>query len=91
MPKTVTIIAGLVIASAVTYKYREDIKNETRSLQQAAASSPSPLSSIDAGLEKEVDTIQHSLLNSQNYVKQRFIPSVKANWNEQITNVTHAD
>ncbi|KAI8085210.1 uncharacterized protein BX664DRAFT_338828 [Halteromyces radiatus] len=84
MPKPVTILGGLIVVSAITYKIREDRKNETRLGQQQLPSS------IDSGLEKEVDMIQRSLENSQTYIKQRLIPSVKASWNEHVTNATHA-
>ncbi|KAI8341866.1 hypothetical protein BC941DRAFT_414704 [Chlamydoabsidia padenii] len=86
MPRTTTLLAGIVVVSAITYKYREDIKNKTWVLQQQGTSS---MESIDTGLEKEIETVQYSLHNSHKYIKQRLIPSVKANWNEQVTNATH--
>jgi hypothetical protein len=74
MPKITTLIGGLVVVSAITYKYREDIKKETRSLQQQGSSS---LDVMDAELEHEIDSVQYSLQNSHKYIKQRLIPSGK--------------
>ncbi|KAI8329433.1 hypothetical protein BC941DRAFT_518787 [Chlamydoabsidia padenii] len=86
MPKTVTLIAGLVVASAVAYQFKDDIEKETRVIQHLQA-----LSTLDTIQEKDdsLDTT-FSLANSQNYIKQRLIPSVKANWNDQVTKLTHA-
>lgn len=75
MPKTVTLIAGLVVVSAVAYQFKEDIEKETRTIQHLQA-----LSSSNDTNEKNdsLNTIsQFSLANSQHYVKQRLIPSGK--------------
>jgi hypothetical protein len=77
MPKTVTLIAGLVVVSAVAYQFKEDIEKETRTIQHLQALS----SSTDTDEKNNsLDTIsQFSLANSQHYVKQRLIPSGKSN------------
>ncbi|KAI8067768.1 hypothetical protein BC940DRAFT_300429 [Gongronella butleri] len=80
MGKTVTVIAGLVIASAVAYHYKPE-PSKRRSF------STTPLGDE---LDREMDSVQANLEHSQHYLRHRLVPSIKANWNEQVTQVTHA-
>ncbi|CAO3630317.1 unnamed protein product [Cunninghamella echinulata] len=86
MPKTVSLITGLIVASAIVYKLNEENKLDTRQLQQKLST---PTDILEHKLDRENVSIHNALENSQQYVKQRLIPSVKASWNNHITSLTH--
>ncbi|ORX46753.1 hypothetical protein DM01DRAFT_1339412 [Hesseltinella vesiculosa] len=81
MGKTVNIIAGLVIASGIAYQLKYDVQKDPRRFTYHTP--------IGDELERETDIVQTKLEHSHDYFRHRFAPSVKAAWNEQVTNFTH--
>ncbi|ORX50246.1 hypothetical protein DM01DRAFT_1100194 [Hesseltinella vesiculosa] len=86
MPRTVPLIAGLVVVSAVTYKFRDDLLKDTGDLQSRLQSARSKLDHITSS------TSTHQLANhpmesvlpdispvqdSKKYINDRLMPSGK--------------
>ncbi|CAO3631422.1 unnamed protein product [Cunninghamella blakesleeana] len=86
MPKTVSLITGIIVASAIVYKINEDNKLETRQIQQKLST---PTDILENKLDRENISIHNALENSQHYFRQRLVPSVKASWNNHVTFLTH--
>ncbi|KAI8099954.1 uncharacterized protein BX664DRAFT_322498 [Halteromyces radiatus] len=98
MPRTVPLLAGVVIISAVTYKFRDDLLKDTNELQQRLQAARKTLDNVTSSTSTKslIDTPHQSILppftlidDSKNYVTNRLVPSVKHSWNSQVTQVAH--
>ncbi|KAI9319369.1 hypothetical protein BX666DRAFT_2025670 [Dichotomocladium elegans] len=102
MPRTVSLLAGLLAVAAVTYKFRLDVTNNTTDIRRRLEDAKSTLDHVAAGTaskypvggQREPPAL--SLLGeSKRYVSTRLVPSVKSEWNAHIasaaTSIIHAD
>lgn len=86
MPRTVPLVAGLIVVSAVTYKFRDDILKDTHSIQQQLQSARASLDHITSSTSTQslLETPHESILppftlidDSKDYVSKRLVPSGK--------------
>ncbi|KAG0174061.1 hypothetical protein DFQ28_008954 [Apophysomyces sp. BC1034] len=100
MPRTVSLLAGLLAVSALTYKLGTDLKRDTSDIRRRLESAKTTFDHVAAGtankslyLESNLTTHKSSLPlieESQLYVKERLVPSVKESWNAHVTKAAHA-
>lgn len=83
MPRFVTLFASLALATAVTYKYKESVLVEQKDIQKQ-------LDNVKSTLDNAPAATRNCMSDSQKYLAERLMPSVKESWNSQITNVTHS-
>ncbi|CAO3598907.1 unnamed protein product [Absidia cylindrospora] len=98
MPRTVPLVAGLIVVSAVTYKFRDDLLKDTKDIQQRLQSARASLDSVTSSNSAQslIDTPHQSILppftiidDSKDYVTKRLVPSVRHSWNSQVTQMAH--
>jgi hypothetical protein len=86
MPRTVPLVAGLIVVSAATYKFRDDLLKDTHSIQQRLQSARASLDHITSSTSTQsfLDTPHESILppftlidDSKDYVSKRLVPSGK--------------
>ncbi|KAI8148430.1 hypothetical protein BJV82DRAFT_663807 [Fennellomyces sp. T-0311] len=96
MPRTVSILAGLLTVATVTYKFRDDLMNNTNNIRLRLEDAKTTLDHVAAGTASQSHArspaapARSFLGESQHYVSSRLIPSLKDNWNSQIAGVAHS-
>ncbi|KAI9253212.1 hypothetical protein BY458DRAFT_559059 [Sporodiniella umbellata] len=83
MPRAVTVIASLALATAITYKYKESYLIEPEHIEKQ-------LNEVKAKIDNAPVATRAYMSDSQKYVADRLMPSVKESWNTQITNAAHS-
>ncbi|KAL0078274.1 hypothetical protein J3Q64DRAFT_1756712 [Phycomyces blakesleeanus] len=84
MSKTISLLAGVIAVSAITYKYTNDIQHDRQALRQRINGGPIKT--------QDVNTLEPLpiVTQSQVYLSQRLIPSLKDSWNAHVTKAAHA-
>ncbi|KAG2199496.1 uncharacterized protein EV154DRAFT_572217 [Mucor mucedo] len=99
MPRPLTILAGLTLATALTYQSRINLITNTALVQEKLdqAKEKNDLITNKANeqlvrlsLKRPASSVEQFLDHSKSYYKARLVPSVKESWNAQICNVTSA-
>ncbi|KAI8643407.1 hypothetical protein BD408DRAFT_414863 [Parasitella parasitica] len=99
MPRAVTILAGITLATALTYQSRINLITNTAHVQAQVDKAKEnadlitrqhnqPL--IRLSLQRPTSSVERFMDNTKLYYKGRLVPSVKESWNAQITCVTLA-
>lgn len=83
MPRLFTLFTGLALATAVSYKYKDSFLKGQDDLQRG-------LDNVKSTLDKAPAVTRNYMSDSQKYVSDRLMPSVKESWNSQIINATHS-
>ncbi|KAI7902104.1 uncharacterized protein BX663DRAFT_561692 [Cokeromyces recurvatus] len=89
MPRLVPLLSGLTLAVAITYKFRNDILKDQGDIKSQVEDVKSKLHKAVTESETYNRTPSY-LSNSQKYVSNRLVPSVKNTWNEQIMNAAQS-
>ncbi|KAI8335603.1 hypothetical protein BD560DRAFT_451094 [Blakeslea trispora] len=89
MPRFISLVTGLAVATAVTYKLREHLVEDQDNIKNRLESAKS---SLEQAVEQTSSYSRPSayLSDSQRYVSDRLVPSVKDSWNSQIMNTAHS-
>ncbi|KAI9020278.1 hypothetical protein CLU79DRAFT_836315 [Phycomyces nitens] len=95
MAKTTSIVVGLAAAAAVTYKFKDDLIHNTSDIHTR-------LNKVNQNLQVNPQESTQSftkrpsmiesvpvLADSQRYVSEKFVPSVKHGWNEKVRDAAH--
>ncbi|KAI8994872.1 hypothetical protein BDB01DRAFT_831815 [Pilobolus umbonatus] len=84
MPRLIPLLAGLLVATGVTYEFRNHMISNQNNIKQGVESAKS---TIDRATTTEPHIRPSSYISdSQRYVKDRLVPSVKETWNTQVMN-----
>ncbi|KAG1056966.1 hypothetical protein G6F46_010067 [Rhizopus delemar] len=83
MPRLFTLFTGLALATAVSYKYKDSFLKGQDDLQRS-------LDNVKSTLDKAPAVTRNYMSDSQKYVSDRLMPSVKESWNSQVINATHS-
>ncbi|CEG63191.1 hypothetical protein CU097_007281 [Rhizopus azygosporus] len=85
MPRFIPLVAGIALATLVTVKVRDTVSKDQNDIQQR-------LDNVKSTLNRAVapSVAKNYVSNSQKYVSDRLIPSVKDSWNNQVINATHS-
>lgn len=75
MPRIVPLLSGLALATAVTYKFRNDLENDQSNIKSRLNSAKSTLER--AVTEEQFNRGPSYLTDSQKYVSDRLVPSGK--------------
>ncbi|KAI9016502.1 hypothetical protein CLU79DRAFT_762907 [Phycomyces nitens] len=78
MAKAVSLLAGVIAVSAITYKFTNDLQNDRKALEHKSPIKTQTLEPLPI------------VTQSQVYLSQRLIPSLKDSWNSHVTNAAHA-
>ncbi|CAO3622736.1 unnamed protein product [Mucor hiemalis] len=99
MPKALTLLAGLTLATAITYQSRINLITNTAQVQQKldeqkekndliTKKQNEPL--VRLSLQRPTSSVEQFMDDTKSYYKGRLVPSVKENWNNQIIQITSA-
>ncbi|GAA5803073.1 hypothetical protein HPULCUR_008548 [Helicostylum pulchrum] len=97
MPRALTILAGLTLATAITYQSRINLITNTANIQKQLDEAKErndmitnklnePL--VRLSLQRPTSSVEQFMDETKSYYKGRLVPSVKENWNAQIINIT---
>ncbi|CDH49771.1 predicted protein [Lichtheimia corymbifera JMRC:FSU:9682] len=96
MPRTVSLLAGVLAVAAVTYKLRIDVTNNTNNIRMRLDDAKTTLDHVAAGTaSKSPSPYQSTRQNlsiigeSKRYLTTRLVPTVKEQWNDQVADVAH--
>ncbi|CEP12366.1 hypothetical protein [Parasitella parasitica] len=82
MPRFVPLLTGLAVAAAITYKFKNDLLQDQNDIKTRLEDAKSTLEK--AVIDPTFGSSRSYLSNSQKYVSNRLVPSVKDSWNAQI-------
>ncbi|KAI8997546.1 hypothetical protein BDB01DRAFT_43897 [Pilobolus umbonatus] len=94
MAKGISLLAGAILATALTYQSRISLISHTAQVQQhvddikvkADLMSPDDDKTlIGLSLNRPLTTVEKCIDNSKVYYHGRFMPSLKESWNSQIS------
>ncbi|CEP19687.1 hypothetical protein [Parasitella parasitica] len=99
MPRAATILAGITLATVLTYQSRINLITSTAHVQAQLDKAKEnadlithqhkqPL--IRLSLQRPTSSIEQFMDNTKSYYKGRLLPSVKESWNAHVTSVTLA-
>lgn len=75
MPRFVPLLTGLVLASAVTYKFRDELLKDQNKIKSGVQDAKTTLE--NAVTEQQFQKTSSYLTDSQKYVSNRLVPSGK--------------
>lgn len=75
MPRFVPLLTGLVLASAVTYKFRDELLKDQGKIKSRVQDAKTTLE--NAVTEEQFNKTTSYLSDSQKYVSHRLVPSGK--------------
>ncbi|KAG1090286.1 hypothetical protein G6F42_019738 [Rhizopus arrhizus] len=88
MPRFVPLVTGLAVASAITYKFKNDLLQDQNDIKTRLNDAKSTLDK--AVIEPTFGSSRSYLSDSQIFVSNRLVPSVKDSWNTQIMNAAQS-
>ena len=84
MPRTVSVLAGLLAVATITYKFRDDLMANTNDIRRRLDDAKTTLDHVAAGtasqsqLRSQSSTPSRSFIGeSQHYVSNRLVPTGK--------------
>ncbi|KAI9299821.1 hypothetical protein BJ944DRAFT_244800, partial [Cunninghamella echinulata] len=84
MPRTVPLLAGVIVVSTITYKFRQELLNDTSDLKKRLDNARSSLENVTSSSSTNslINSPHQSILpkvtvvdDSKKYVSERLIPS----------------
>ncbi|KAI7847609.1 hypothetical protein BDC45DRAFT_575665 [Circinella umbellata] len=97
MPRTVSVLAGLLAVATITYKFRDDLMANTNDIRRRLDDAKTTLDHVAAGTASQSHPRSQSSIpsrsfigESQQYVSNRLVPTVKNTWNDHISGAAHA-
>ncbi|KAI8637310.1 hypothetical protein BD408DRAFT_424741 [Parasitella parasitica] len=82
MPRFVPLLTGLAAATAITYKFKSDLSQDQNDIKTRLEDAKSTLEK--AVIDPTFGSSRSYISDSQKYMSNRLVPSVKDSWNAQI-------